>query len=80
MVTFLWVVLGGVFFVAVTWGWYRLGYRKGQESYAVYLESVKLQDRRAEKKMFIEGARNLNETLREHKKENVRKNMKSICN
>ena len=57
MVTFLYVVFGGVFFIAVARVWYRLGFRKGQESYAVYLESVKLQDRRAEKKMFIEGAR-----------------------
>jgi len=25
MVTFLWVVFGGAFFVVVTWAWYRLG-------------------------------------------------------
>lgn len=73
MVTFLWVVFGGAFFIAVTRAWYRFGFRKGQEAYVkIYLESVKeMQDRRAEKKMFIEGTRNLNETLREHKKENA---------
>ena len=33
METYLWVVFGGVFFVALTWGSYRVGYIRGWNAY-----------------------------------------------